>query len=332
MTDCLISQEALEAPDRIAQQLDENDHATDKLGSHLKLLNPRFIYVVGRGSSEHAGSFAKYLLEIETGIPVVTSAPSVTSIYGRKLNLDKALVLIISQSGCGPDILAQAEMAKQSGAFVVALVNDEKSPLCSVTDAVLPLKAGVQNAIGATKSVLTTLSALLQLTSKWANNKTLKKSIYQLPEILAQATKVAPIIKPEYFDGINHCAILGRGFGYPVAREIALKLVGVCGIHAEPFSTAEFLHGGVSLIEHQLAVLNTIIEDESYKSHMTQVKEIEQKGVIINSIRQPIKDLPSRLAPLAVLQRFYLDLPQIARSRGIDPNQPPGLNKLIKTL
>ncbi|NTS76615.1 SIS domain-containing protein [Catenovulum sp. SM1970] len=332
MSEPLISLEAKEAPKRIAEQLEENDHATDKLGSHLKLMKPRYIYIVGRGSSDHAGTFAKYLFEIETGIPVASAAPSVTSIYGKKLNLDKALVLVISQSGRSPDILAQAEMAKQSGAFVVALVNDENSPLCDITDAVLPLKAGEQNAIGATKSLLTTLSALLQFAAKWSSNKELRRSIYDLPELLEQSIKAPSIIQPELLTDVKDCAILGRGFGYAVAREVAIKLVGLCGIHAEPFSSAEFLHGGVSLIEQNITVLNTLIQDESFKSHMAQVRQFEQRGVSLHHIKQPFKKIPPRFAPLTVLQRFYLDLPEIAKARGIDPDNPPGIQKITRTL
>lgn len=332
MPDCLIAEEAKEAPARIAEQLDENDHATEKLGSHLKLMAPRFIYTVGRGSSDLAGTFAKYLFEIETGVPVVSAAPSVTSIYGKRIKLDKALVLVISQSGRSPDILEQAKMAKQAGAFVVAMVNDEGSPLTELTDAVLPLKAGEQHAVGATKSLLTTMSALLHLTAKWSHNKELKRAIYDLPEILQRSIAAPPVLAADSLTEVKNCAILGRGFGYAVAKEIAMKLIGLCGIHAEAFSTAEFLHGGVSLTEQNLTVLNALIEDESTKSHIKQIQAFENRGVPVTHIRQPIKNIPPRLAPLSLLQRFYMDVGNIACAHGIDPDHPPGLKKITRTL
>ena len=332
MTDSLLSLEAKETPARVAEQIEENEHTIAKLGSHLKIMQPRFIYMVGRGSSDHASGFAKYLFETETGVPVVGAAPSVTSIYQRKMLLEKSLVLVVSQSGRSPDVIQQAEMAREAGAFVVAIVNDENSPLADIIDVVLPLKAGEQKAVGATKTHLTALAALLQLAATWSHNKELKKAINQLPEFLQQAIDSPPLLSPQDFYNTQHCAVLGRGFGFSVAKEIAMKLKGLCGIHAEPFSTAEFLHGGVALVEHQLKIFNTIIRDESYPSHMSQIKQFEENQIPITHIKHALKDVPARLQPLTLLQRFYLDLPEIALSRGIDINNPPGLQKITRTV
>lgn len=332
MQESLLSQEAKESPARIAEQLDENEHAIEKLSSHLKIMQPRFIYMVGRGSSDNATGFAKYLFETETGIPVVTAAPSVTSIYGREMQLKQSLVLVISQSGRSPDVLQQAKMAREAGAFVVAIVNDENSPLADLIDVVLPLKAGQQNAIGATKTYLCTLSALLQLAAAWSHNKPLKSSILQLPDYLQRSIESPSILLPEDFAYTEHCAILGRGFGYAVAKEIALKLKGLCGIHAEPFSSAEFQHGAVGLIEHKLKVFNTSINDESYKSHMAFIKQFERDNMQIKHIQQGLKKIPERLQPLTMLQRFYLDIPAIAEAHGVNPDNPPGLQKITKTV
>ncbi|MCU4676671.1 SIS domain-containing protein [Catenovulum sp. 2E275] len=332
MTESLLSLEAKETPARIAEQIEENEHTIAKLGSHLKIMQPRFIYMVGRGSSDHASGFAKYLFETETGVPVVGAAPSVTSIYQRKMLLEKSLVLVVSQSGRSPDVIQQAQMAREAGAFVVAIVNDEDSPLADIIDVILPLKAGEQKAVGATKTHLTALAALLQLAATWSHNKELKKSIAQLPEYLNQAIESPPVLNPESFADTEHCAILGRGFGYSVAKEISMKLKGLCGIHAEPFSTAEFLHGGVGLLEHQLKIFNTIVEDESYASHMSYIKQFEQSEIAITHIHQALKNIPPRLQPLTLLQRFYLDLTPIALSRGIDVNNPPGLQKITRTV
>lgn len=332
MTEPLLSLEAKETPARVAEQIEENEHTIAKLGSHLKIMQPRFIYMVGRGSSDHASGFAKYLFETETGVPVVGAAPSVTSIYQKSMKLEKSLVLVVSQSGRSPDIIQQAKMAREAGAFVVAIVNDENSPLADIIDVILPLKAGEQKAIGATKTFLTTLSALLQLAATWSQNKALKKSIHQLPEYLTQAINSPALITPEDFANTKNCAILGRGFGYSVARETAMKLTGLCGIHAESFSTAEFLHGGVGLAEHKLKIFNTLIKDESYQSHMAQIKQFEENQIPITHIQQTLKNIPPRLQPLTFLQRFYLDLAPIALARGIDINNPPGLQKITRTV
>ncbi|AWB66277.1 glutamine--fructose-6-phosphate aminotransferase [Saccharobesus litoralis] len=327
----LFVQEALETPERIANQLEENDHTTDKLGSHLRLVSPKFIYIVGRGSSDHAGSFAKYLFEIETGIPVVGATPSVTSAYGSSIKLDGALVLMISQSGRSQDVIDQARMAKLSGAYVVGLVNDENSPLAEECDVLLPLKAGGQKVIGATKTVLTTLSALLQLVAKWTHNKELSSALYKLPDLMEQACQSEPIITNAMLNSIEHCAVLGRGFGYAIAKEITMKLMGNCCIHAEPFSSAEFAHGAVGMIDKKLGLLSVDLRDEAFAKHQQQIQEFIDAGLTVHKLKQPIFNCPERLAPLTLLQRFYLDIANVAIERGIDPDRPPGMQKMIKT-
>lgn len=158
--------ETREAPERIAEQLSANAAATEMLGEYLRAKNPPFIMMVGRGSSDHAGVFAKYLIETELAIPVIAAAPSVASVYGKRLQLENAVLIAISQSGSSPDILTQVEHAKETGAFCIAMVNDGKSPLSRRVDAVLPLYAGEETAVAATKSYLASLSAILQLVAQ----------------------------------------------------------------------------------------------------------------------------------------------------------------------
>ncbi|WP_017443758.1 glucosamine-6-phosphate deaminase NagB-II [Gayadomonas joobiniege] len=332
MRDSLFAQEAAEAPERIALQLDENEHTIEKLSSHLRIMRPRFVYMVGRGTSEHAYGYAKYLFETQLGVPVVQAAPSVTSIFGQKLHLEQSLVLVVSQSGRSPDVLEQAKMARQSGAYVVAMVNDEDSPLADLIDVILPLKAGQQNAIGASKTFLTSLSSLIQLAAAWANNKPLKQQIRQLPEYLSKAVAAENMCDPEDFKNIRNCAVLSRGFGYSACKEIALKLKGMCGIHAEAYSTAEFLHAAVALLEQELPLFNAIIEDQSYPLHMQQIQSMREQNINITDIYLPQQQVPGIMQPLTLLQRFYLELPEIAKVRGLNIDQPPRVQKIIETL
>ncbi|MDX3775763.1 SIS domain-containing protein, partial [Chromatiaceae bacterium AAb-1] len=177
----IMQREALEAPARISEQLLANADTLKQIAADLHQHPPTFVYMVGRGSSDHAGVFAKYLIEIELGLPVVAAAPSVASIYHKTLSLSQALVLVISQSGRSPDILAQVAMAKAAGARVIALVNDISSPLAAQADRVIPLHVGQEKAVAATKSYLATLSALLQLVSVWSGNTGLQQAVGQLP-------------------------------------------------------------------------------------------------------------------------------------------------------
>ncbi len=324
--------EATEAPTRIAEQLAANAATVEQVVAQIRQRGPKFVYMVGRGSSDHAGVFAKYLIEIELGLPVAAAAPSIASVYNKTLQLADALVLVISQSGRSPDILAQVEMAKRSGAMVVALVNDTSSPLAEQAHFVLPLHVGAEKAVAATKSYLATLSAILQLVAVWSGNKALQQAVLQLPQSLAAAIALPAQLTAEALNNVAHLVVLGRGLGYAIAREIALKLKEVCGIHAEAFSSAEFLHGPVTLVKNQFAIVDVTVEDETLNAHRAQIADVQSRGAAVVQLHHRAVVADARVLPLLILQRFYLDVEVVARRRGINPDAPPGLNKVTKTV
>ncbi|EGM76790.1 Putative phosphosugar isomerase [Rheinheimera sp. A13L] len=332
MTRTIMAQEAAEAPSRIREQLAANASRIADIVRLIKQKQPRYVYMVGRGSSDHAGVFAKYLIEIEIGLPVAAAAPSIASVYNKQLDLTGALVLVISQSGRSPDILAQVAMAKAAGALVIALVNDESSPLAEQADQVIPLNVGAEKAVAATKSYLATLSALLQLVAAWSGNNQLQDAVMSLPELLERAIELPAQLTAESLDGVKHLVVLGRGPGYAISREIALKLKEVCGIHAEAFSSAEFLHGPVTLVKDQFAIVDVSIADEANAAHQAQIAEVRSRGARIVHLHHADLVSNPRVLPLALLQRFYLDVEAVARSRGVNPDAPPGLNKVTKTV
>lgn len=331
-----MEQEAREAPLRIRNQLSENRRMMMALGEKIRLFDPKYVITVGRGTSDHAGVFAKYLIEVELGLAVSSAAPSVTSIYNRTMQLDDALILFISQSGRSPDILAQAEMAKRAGAFCIALVNDETAPIGDIADAVIPLRAGQENAVAATKSYLATLSALLQLVAYWSGDETMIVALDDLPIQLSEMTHAPAQILPKSFTTLENCVVLGRGFGYAISLEIALKLKEVCSIHAEAFSSAEFFHGPVTLVNNKLTVLDISIADEAATIHREMMDEIHRRGAIILPMSAAKVDIMKfvhpRFAPLLILQKFYLDVEKIALSLGVNPDAPVGLCKVTKTV
>lgn len=331
MKQTIMRREALETPELIEKQLKRNKQTCRKLGEKIRKFNPSFVVTVGRGSSDHAGVFAKYLIEIELGIQVSSSAPSVLSIYKKNVNLENALVIFLSQSGRSPDILKQVKMAKSSGAYCIAIVNDETSPLAELVDAVLPVSAGQEKAVAATKSYLLTLSALLQLTAYWAKNTDLQNALETLPDFMKLTIKSSNQLEVCDFVSTRHCIVLGRGFGYALAQEIALKLKEVCIIHAEAFSSAEFLHGPVALANEELDIISINIEDEAHSSHKSLISEIDKKSINVHNLHQISSDMHPRIAALTLMQRFYIDVEKIALARGINPDAPPGLKKVTKT-
>jgi glucosamine--fructose-6-phosphate aminotransferase (isomerizing) len=332
MSNSIMALEATEAPQRIAEQLAANAATVQQVVEQIRQRSPKFVYMVGRGSSDHAGVFAKYLIEIEVGLPVAAAAPSIASVYNKSLQLADALVLVISQSGRSPDILAQVDMANRSGAMVVALVNDTTSPLAEQAHYTLPLHVGAEKAVAATKSYLATLSAILQLVSVWSGNQALQQAVQQLPQSLQAAIDLPQQLTAQALENVAHLVVLGRGLGYAISREIALKLKEVCGIHAEAFSSAEFLHGPVTLVKNQFAIVDVTIEDESLSAHRSQIEDVCSRGAAIVQLHHRGVNADARVLPLLVLQRFYLDVEVVARSRGINPDAPPGLNKVTKTV
>ena len=332
MSNSIMALEAREAPQRIAEQLAANAATVQQVVEQIRQRAPKFVYMVGRGSSDHAGVFAKYLIEIEVGLPVAAAAPSIASVYNKSLQLKDALVLVISQSGRSPDILAQVEMAKRSGAMVVALVNDTTSPLAEQAHYTLPLHVGAEKAVAATKSYLATLSAILQLVSVWSGNQALQQAVAELPQSLEQAIALPQQLTASALEKVAHLVVLGRGLGYAISREIALKLKEVCGIHAEAFSSAEFLHGPVTLVKNQFAIVDVTVEDETLSAHRQQIEDVRSRGAAIVQLHHTDVTAQARILPLLILQRFYLDVEVVARSRGINPDAPPGLNKVTKTV
>ena len=332
ITDSLMKREASEASERIQEQLISNADKVKLIARKIRAFGPHAVMFVGRGSSDHAGTFSKYLIEIELGIPTFGAAPSIATIYDRRLKLEGTLVIVISQSGRSPDILEQTRQAKNAGALCVALVNDENSPLVDIVDFVLPLSVGEEKSVAATKSYLATLSAILQLVAYWSEKDDLIDALEQIPEALSNAVKSESQLKKEDIENVKNLVVLGRGLGYAVGNEIALKLKEVCAIHAESFSSAEFLHGPVTLVDDHFKILDIQVKDEAFKVHQNQLDDIRQRGAQIVRMHQVTQNLHPRIAPLAVLQRFYLDIEAIAVARGLDPDLPRGLKKVTETI
>ncbi|WP_215397169.1 glucosamine-6-phosphate deaminase NagB-II [Rheinheimera oceanensis] len=328
----LMRQEASETWQRIQQQIDSNGSLYAEVAERIRGFDPAFVYIVGRGTSDHAGVFARYLIEVELGVVVAAAAPSVASLFARQLKLQRALVLLISQSGRSEDILAQARAAKQSGALVLALVNDISSPLAALADYAVPLLAGPEKAVAATKSYLCTLAAILQLVAHWKQNAALLTALNSLPQALQSVLAQPAQLQLPHLQQLRHCVVLGRAFGYAISREIALKIKEVCGIQAEAFSSAEFLHGPVSLLNQPLTLLNVALEDESTAAHQVQISEVKKRGAEVVTLHSTLADIHPRLQPLLLMQRFYLDIEAIAVAMGKNPDAPVGLNKVTITL
>lgn len=332
MSNTIMESEAKQSPDVIEHQISCNDVLVRNIAAQLVSLAPKMVMIIGRGSSDHAGVFAKYLIEIELNIPTFSAAPSISGLYKKQLKLESAVVIVISQSGRSPDIIEQAKMAKLGGAYCVAIVNDETSPLKDIVDQVLPIRAGTEVSVAATKSYLATLSALMHLISVWSKNTELYSSLKQLPIAMRNVIANERQLRYSDFQDVKNIIVLSRGITIGIAKEIALKLKEVCCIHAEAFSSAEFLHGPITLLEKGIHVLNCAVEDECKESHAQQIDEIiKRKGHIILLDQAGFRIHP-RLAPFLILQRFYIDIAKVSVLLNLNPDKPLGLKKVTQTL
>ncbi len=328
MTPRLLT-EALEAPDRIADQLAANRAAVADIVRCLKARPPRFIVTAARGSSSHAARFGKYLIETRLGIFTAAAAPSVATLYRTPLNLDGALVLSVSQSGRSPDLVVQAEAAKAAGAMTLALVNDVDSPLARASDAVLPLLAGPETSVAATKTFLASLSALAQLVAMWSGDKELTDALDRLPSALKRAAAREwnlPLGAAASFFAV------GRGPGFAIASEAALKLKEVLGLHAEAYSGAEVLHGPVALVEPGFPVLAFVQDDEARPSMEEMLAALAAKGAAVVRVPTGAPPLHPTLDLILQAQVFYPWVARAAVARGLDPDHPRHLRKVTETL
>jgi glucosamine--fructose-6-phosphate aminotransferase (isomerizing) len=332
--------EAGEAHLGVRKQLVENRAAIDRICARLRRQPPTAVVTCGRGSSDHAATFGRYLIESRLGLVTSSASLSITSVYAARQKLEGALYLAISQSGRSPDLLACVEAAKAAGAFTIAFVNDASSPLAQLVDEALPLHAGPELSVAATKSYITALSGLAQLVGRWAGDEALIEGVDALPDQLAQAWELDwSEAAPGLCDARN-LFVLGRGLGLGAAQEAALKLKETSGLHAEAFSAAEVKHGPMVLVEPHFPVLMFAQSDASQASVKAVATEFAGRGADVwlaeEGPRQPgrlpvLKGHPT-LQPISMIQSFYRLANAVSLARGRNPDVPPHLNKITETV
>ena len=307
----------------------------------LKARAPLFIATSARGSSDNAATYAKYMIETSLRIPTLSQAPSLASIFEAvSPNLREGALLTISQSGRSEDLLRTASAAGKAGALVIALVNDQASPLAALAEVVIPLGAGSELSVAASKSFIASLAALLLLVAKWQGSAELCAASDGLAPALESAWRkdwsaaVAPLTK------VQSLFVLGRGLTFGVAQEMALKFKETCAIHAEAFSTAEVAHGPAALIGPGFPVLIVPPPDGAAMGIGEQIAQFRQRGALTfvagegfgGDIVLPMdKDLAPEIFPIAAIQSFYKLVNALALARGRDPDHPPSLRKVTDT-
>ncbi len=332
--------EAAQTADAVQAQLDANAALVAQLGKKLRRLRPRLIVTCARGSSDHAATYGKYLLESRTGLFTASAAPSMQSVYGRDMRFADSVCIVISQSGRSPDLLAVARAAKKGGAFVVALVNVEDSPLAEIAHDVLPMRAGGESSVAATKSFITSLSALLHLVCAWQQDERLYSELRSSPELLREAWRCDWSAALDPLSACSSLFVLGRGIGLGIAQEAALKFKEVCGLHAEAFSSAEVLHGPIAIASASFPVLVFAQHDRTKAGIDTLLAQLAERGVYLMTagtrsdaaVNLPTPSGHPAIEPMARILSFYRIANDLSLRLGLDPDSPPHLRKVTATV
>jgi glucosamine--fructose-6-phosphate aminotransferase (isomerizing) len=333
--------EAQEAGDAVARQFKANADIVDELADRLRARPPRFIVTCARGSSDHAATYGKYLFETQLGLVTASASPSVGSVYAVKPRLEESLFVAVSQSGKSPDLVRNAEIAKSAGAHVLALVNVADSPLAQIADTVLPLHAGPEKSVAATKSYLCSLAAMLQLTARWSSDARLFDAVHALPDALREAFAQdwSPLV--EGLRDAHNLFVIGRGLGLGAAQEAALKFKETCALHAEAFSSAEVKHGPMAIVGPGFPVLAFAQDDGTGDGTVAVAREFRQRGApvwlaapgIHGGDALPLaRSLHPAMTPLLTVASFYKAANALSVARGLNPDVPPHLNKVTETV
>jgi len=340
-TETHMFREIREIPEATARLLVDGRRSIEVAANDLRRAEPRFVCTVARGSSDHAAKFLKYACELTLGLPVASIGPSIASVFNAPLKLAHSACIGISQSGKSPDIVKMAQSATRQGALSVAITNEGGSPLAAACNHAIPIHAGVETSVAATKTFVTSAVAGLALLAHWKQDADLIAALDTLPGHLQKAIECDWSELRKLLVKRGSLFVLGRGPSFAMSNEVALKFKETCQIHAESYSSAEVLHGPVSIVEPGYPVLALASRDAAEGAIVSVADELAANGaaVFITSGKaatarklefaatdHPLTD------PLALIVSFYAFIEQLAAERGINPDAPRNLKKVTETV
>ncbi|MBT0955838.1 SIS domain-containing protein [Alphaproteobacteria bacterium KMM 3653] len=336
-----MRKEILEIPVAVQRLLDNGGADVRGAAAAMRDVSPSFMVSVARGSSDHAATYLKYASELLMGVPIASVGPSIASIYGRQLNLGGAACLSVSQSGKSPDIVEMSRMARAGGALTIAMTNNPDSPLAAVSDHTLNLHAGPEISVAATKTFVNSLVSGLWMLAEWAEDAALLAAIQSLPGKLEEAVQIDWAEARAALGSRNSLFCLGRGPAYAMSNEAALKFKETCQVHAESYSSAEVLHGPVSIVDGGFPVIALTAADQAEAALAGVADDLAQKGAVVFATTEKVSGariLPRVRTehpltdPIALIASLYAMVERIAASRGINPDAPRHLNKVTETV
>jgi glucosamine--fructose-6-phosphate aminotransferase (isomerizing) len=339
--------EILEQPQRLAD-LVKNQRATAlKIAAAIQTRDVKYVFLAARGTSDNAGRYANYLWGANNHLPLALATPSLFTYYDAPPKLDGALVVGVSQSGQSPDIVSVLTEGRKQGCLTLAVTNIPDSPLAEAADLVLDIQAGAEKAVAATKTYTSELMALAMISVALRGDEKVWNELEKVPawidEVLQQDAAIARMA--ERFRYMNQCVVLGRGYNYATAFEWALKLKELTYVVAEPYSSADFQHGPIAMVEGGFPVMAVAPQGKVYDTLIEMLTRLRQKHaaelVVISDderalslaqspIRLP-KGMPEWLTPLVTIVAAQLFACHLTVVKGYDTETPRSISKVTET-
>lgn len=340
MSRSVLRAEIGEQPDVLARLLVREGANVRRIARDLARRDLRFVLVAARGTSDNAARYAQYALGLTCRLPVALAGPSLVTLYGAPPRLKGALVVGISQSGRSPDVVETVASARREGSPTLAIVNDPESPLAKAAAEVIPLHAGVERSVAATKTYTAQLLAVALLAAGLSGSRKHAEGLGALPDAVDEALGVEAAARraASRLAQASRLVVLSRGLNYPTAHEIALKLKELALLEAEALSGADFRHGPIALAGPGLPAIVVSPPGSAIDADLAALaEELRRRGSPVLPIGPagrgalPVPRLPELLSPIVSVVPGQLLAFHAARARGLDPDAPRGLQKVTET-
>ncbi|HSE39688.1 MAG TPA: SIS domain-containing protein [Acidobacteriota bacterium] len=342
-----LHSEICEQPVCLERLLRTQKQTAEKIAAAILKKDIHFVFIAARGTSETAGRYAKYLWGVKNALPIAFAAPSLFTYYNHPPQLRSALVVGISQSGRSPDIVSVLTEGKRQGCPTLAITNDVASPLANAADFVLDIGAGDENAVAATKTYSTELMSIAMLSSALRNSSSMWKDLEKIPEWMRLALQTDDEVNStaQHYHSITNCVVLGRGFNYPTAYEWGLKLKELTYMKAAPYSSADFMHGPIAIVDGSFPIFAIVTNGAVAKSLIDLLQELRYARNVnlltisdLNEVRQLAQytlqipeGIPEWLSPMVTIVPAQLFCYHLARAKGCDTESPRGIHKVTET-
>jgi glutamine---fructose-6-phosphate transaminase (isomerizing) len=342
-----LHSEIFEQPERLASLLEQQKQTVLNISKAIQARNVQYAFLAARGTSDNAGRYANYLWGAHNQLPLALATPSLFTYYKSPPRLQNALVVGISQSGQSPDIVSVLEEGRKQNCLTLAITNMPESPLAKTADFVLDIQAGSEKAVAATKTYTTELMAIAMLSAALASSDEFWRQLASLPEwaryVLTLDNRIAQMTQRYRY--MSQCVVLGRGFNYATAFEWALKLKELTYVIAEPYSSADFQHGPIALVERGFPVLAVAPSGkvhDSMRDMLTRLRRDKNAELVLISddadslslAQSPIPlppQIPEWLTPLVSIIPAQLFACHLTQVKGYDTEAPRNITKVTET-